>query len=299
MFCKNCGSKINGYKMFCGNCGTKISDVQLSSDKPQSVSSPVDSHSAVISEASSSAAEEWYCVLNNQARGPFSENAMREMIKNGTLSLDVLVWNSALDSVKHDWFPLGKTKLARPIPETGSSPSPFLSFPKEKDSQETVERLLSEGKMSSRARRFWANTLDSIGCFLYQLIISSPEMTSNLKPEDYAILKFVLYFNAIYIFICILFLHINGQTVGKKILGIRVVNLDGNIPSLPELVLLRNSVLWMSGLFFAFIQQILPFSLDVLGFAIVFMYIASKCRMLKKDHRTLDDIIAKTVVVKV
>ena len=314
MFCGNCGNKLDDDDKFCGNCGEKAADVQsLSNETRPLYSSPDDGRSSDAellsptedraASESSSATEGWYYVLNNESCGPFSENIMRELVKNGTLSPDSLVWNSALDSIRHDWFPVKETILASPVLVPSSQfPAPF----KKKDSKEIIERLLYEGKMASRVRRFWADTIDNIGRFLYVILtvtIDPGRRNLNLKPADF-VLNFILFFNIIYFLLCIRFLYLNGQTVGKKILGIRVANLDGSTPSLLRIFLHRNSVLWAVSVCYAILAKVsshLYSSLTsnlVLTLVLNLIYLGSKCRMLKKDHRTLDDIIAQTVVLK-
>jgi uncharacterized RDD family membrane protein YckC len=80
------------------------------------------------------------------------------------------------------------------------------------------------------------------------------------------------------------FLMKNGQTVGKKLTGIRIADLDGGLPSFGRLIGLRYlptsliSLIPLAGAFYPF--------LDVLF-------------IFRSDRRCLHDLIAGTQVVKV
>ncbi len=58
-----------------------------------------------------------------------------------------------------------------------------------------------------------------------------PPMGLLIAANAFAFLFFVLIHGY--------FLHRNGQTIGKKLLGIRIANLDGSVPDLARLLFLR------------------------------------------------------------
>ena len=78
------------------------------------------------------------------------------------------------------------------------------------------------------------------------------------------------------------YLKTNGQTVGKKLLGIRIVDLDGNPPSMTRHLLPRYAVYFGIGY--------VPFVGGIFSIVnILFIF--------RKDKRCLHDLAAKTMVV--
>ncbi len=79
------------------------------------------------------------------------------------------------------------------------------------------------------------------------------------------------------------FLKTGGQTIGKKLSGIRIVDLRGNVPSLSTLILAR----------------FLPICLAaMIPFAGPFLCLFDLLFIFRKDRRCLHDLIAGTQVVK-
>jgi uncharacterized RDD family membrane protein YckC len=78
------------------------------------------------------------------------------------------------------------------------------------------------------------------------------------------------------------FLKTNGQTIGKKLTGIRIANLDGRVPDLTTLLLLRY----------------LPISLVTLIPMIgVYLPLIDVLFIFRSDRRCIHDLIAGTKVV--
>jgi len=77
-------------------------------------------------------------------------------------------------------------------------------------------------------------------------------------------------------------LYKRGQTIGKVIVKTKIIDLNGNIPNLGKLIVLRY-------FFFSFVFQI-PFIGRIVCFAdIIFIF--------GKEHRCLHDYLAGTIVV--
>ena len=79
------------------------------------------------------------------------------------------------------------------------------------------------------------------------------------------------------------FLLENGQTIGKKIVGIKITDLNGDIPSLINTYVLRTLV---SG-----IIMIIPFIGRIYS-------LLDPLFIFRKDKRCIHDLIAETIVVK-
>jgi len=70
----------------------------------------------------------------------------------------------------------------------------------------------------------------------------------------------------------------NGQSIGKKILGIKVVRKDGTPVSLGRLIVLRNAVVW------------------ILAFIPLFTFVDALC-VFAESRQCIHDKIADTIVV--
>lgn len=138
--------------------------------------------------------------------------------------------------------------------------------------------LLSRDYLASRAARFWAAIIDTfvlMGPLLLLVAISEITDVEALTTVGYVALVgvFILQF---------VLLAKDGQTVGKKVLNIRIVNNDtGEKASFIRIVLLRQ-------ILNAIISAFVPFYgiVDVLF-------------IFRQDCRTLHDRIAGTRVILV
>ena len=80
------------------------------------------------------------------------------------------------------------------------------------------------------------------------------------------------------------FLKENGQTVGKKVVGIRIADLYNDVPSLQTLILMRYLPIW--------IVTMIPLIGGMVSLVDVLF-------IFKDDRRCIHDIIAGTRVVVV
>jgi hypothetical protein len=69
----------------------------------------------------------WYYANNGQPCGPFQDNDMRELIKDGLLPPDTLVWNDENGNGGRGWVSAAETELSELFNEWQSSPAPSLS----------------------------------------------------------------------------------------------------------------------------------------------------------------------------
>lgn len=79
------------------------------------------------------------------------------------------------------------------------------------------------------------------------------------------------------------FLHRSGQTIGKKLLGIQITDLNDNLRSLPELLLTR------------YLPMMMATWLPLVG---GFTAVIESAFIFREDRRCLHDLIAGTKVVK-
>jgi uncharacterized RDD family membrane protein YckC len=148
--------------------------------------------------------------------------------------------------------------------------------------------VTAEGELAGRWTRFCAAFLDAfiglaygipimwvLGIWGYLVRNEEPPRGLLIASNAFGFLFFV----AVHGY----FLYKNGQTVGKKLLGIRIADLDGNVPDLARLLLLRY----------------LPVSLITL-IPVVGNYLPlfDVLFILQANRRCLHDMIAGTIVVE-
>lgn len=143
-------------------------------------------------------------------------------------------------------------------------------------------------ELATRGSRFAAATVDGVIAMIYFLPVAyatgvlgyeGGDETSLLRGSIIVSVVGLLAFTMIHGY----FLKMNGQTVGKKLLGIRTTDLNGAVPDLWTLILRRH----------------LPIALvtyvPVVGTYLPFLDILS---IFRDDRRCVHDLIAGTRVVK-
>jgi len=149
----------------------------------------------------------------------------------------------------------------------------------------------SEPPLAERSTRLLAAIFDAIfaifPCGLVLSIVSSVRgvpMETLLQGSAFEVLVQSLGGIAVWALVNFYTLR-NGQTIGKRILKIQVVDVEsGKIPSLANLVLLRFGL-------FALLSQA-----GVSGFAVA---VANPLMIFGEDRRCVHDYLARTKVIKV
>ena len=141
------------------------------------------------------------------------------------------------------------------------------------------------GELAGRGARLGASMLDGVlamalffgVAFLMKVPMSAMEDTTGGAYLGMVAMMF-LGFVAIQGY----FLHTQGQTVGKKLMGLRIVRSDGSRATLGRLLFLRMGLMWVVSL------------IPVIGNLISFV----DCALIFRDSRQcLHDQIADTIVV--
>ena len=142
--------------------------------------------------------------------------------------------------------------------------------------------------LADRSVRFWASIIDTLTQFALAMVVMAlvgSDKYLALYRFDALTATVVTAFIGFMIFTLVNgFFLLEGQTVGKKLLGIRIVSLDGRIPRLWRLLVLRY--LPMSAV------SILP----ILGNILLLIDVLF---IFRSDARCVHDLIAGTKVVKV
>ncbi len=152
----------------------------------------------------------------------------------------------------------------------------------------TVEADASVIELATRWQRFWAAILDAIigavcilplmfafGFFSYAM--------SGGEPPFLIMVGFTALSFGVFALVHGYFLKRDGQTIGKKALGIKIVDLDNQVAPLQRVLLLRYLPLYAVGLI-PILGQFLPL-IDVLF-------------IFGEDRRCVHDMIAGTKVIK-
>ncbi len=151
------------------------------------------------------------------------------------------------------------------------------------------ERKRSDSELADRGTRFVAAFVDGLIAIAYAVPIAYllgtfEYVTKGVNPPiGTLVASSVLGFIA-FLAIHGYFLKRDGQTLGKKMTGIRITNLDNKVPEFAPMILLRYlplavvSLIPVIGAFFPFVDVLFIF---------------------RKDRRCIHDLLAGTKVIKV
>ena len=143
------------------------------------------------------------------------------------------------------------------------------------------------GGLASRVRRLIAAIIDGILILMcsvpfWVFIGPAGAITGTTTMSLGSQVMGVVYFAVLFLLINGYLLNKSGQTVGKYLLGIKIVALDGTLVALQRLVLYRYLPIWLVGII-PLLGQIIPFG-DILF-------------IFRSDRRCIHDLLAGTTVV--
>lgn len=139
--------------------------------------------------------------------------------------------------------------------------------------------------LANRSSRFWAATIDGIIAIFMIWLASRLTPWDPFHPKDTAAFQPVNALIGIVLYLAVhgYLLATRGQSIGKVLLKIRIVRVDGSPVPFPRLAGLRYAV---PGLF-----QMVP----TIG---MFFSLIDCALIFRESRRTLHDQIAGTIVVK-
>ena len=152
-----------------------------------------------------------------------------------------------------------------------------------------VVDFMGDTELAGRWTRFVASFVDGIIglCYaipiLYMLGTFSYIVAKQQPPHLLTIAGAVLGFIG-FLLVHGYLLKTNGQTVGKKLTGIRIVDLDGNLPDFAKVILLR------------YLPMSLVAMIPVLGGCLSLVDVLF---IFRQDRRCIHDLLAGTKVVMV
>lgn len=151
-------------------------------------------------------------------------------------------------------------------------------------------------------KRFFAWLFDVFVIFLYYIIVDkiykliNPSFNENTSNE-YWFQMIVALPAVLYNFLCEL--TMNGQSFGKKIFGLKVINTDGGNATISQYML--RSLIRTIDLYMVLILVLISFFYkEVLAFAIFFFLLTVAdflCMLLTKKGQRLGDIAADTLLI--
>ena len=152
----------------------------------------------------------------------------------------------------------------------------------------TTDEAAGEHPLASRWARLAAVLVDGIIAALltvpfFMVTGMWSDMTSGAEPSYGFTLLSGLYGFVAYVVVHYYFLNQNGQTVGKKALGIRIENLEGRLIGAPNIIGKRYLPVTAASL------------VPIIGGLLV---IIDALFIFRKDRRCVHDMIAGTRVVK-
>ncbi len=232
--------------------------------------------------------------------GPFDAQQVREQLNAGLIGYDDLVWHEGLAAwapVRTEFPPLDIPPAPAPggafaAPSPYSPPNPFVTAA---GATRADEQLVLAG----RGRRLGAVLLDGLLFFFVCLpgfawLISSfgglqhDSMDHASPVETLTRLAAPLLLVLVPLLVLLVYqtwlLSARGQTIGKRLLGIRIVRMNGENPGFMHAVMLRSFVMQLLGA--------IPFVGPIIS-------IVDPLLIFRADRRCLHDLLADTQVVEV
>ncbi|MEO0054535.1 MAG: hypothetical protein RLZZ50_482 [Verrucomicrobiota bacterium] len=221
--------------------------------------------------------------------GPFDAKQVRERLNAGLIAYEDLVWREGMAAwapVSTEFPPIDVPPL--PTPTGAASANPFLAAAGETPAGRQLV-------LAGRRQRLGAVILDGLAMLLVSLpglfwLIpnfenfsqNSGNPTEILAQIAAPLLLLMLPLLALLVYQTWL-LSVRGQTIGKRILGIRIVRMNGDNPGFMHAVMLRSFVMQLLGA--------IPFVGGIIG-------IVDPLLIFRADRRCLHDLLADTQVVE-
>lgn len=230
--------------------------------------------------------------------GPFSDEQVRAMLKTGEISYDDLGWHEGMTQ----WKPLRSlfsNFSATPFNPPGmrTSAAPFNPAAADAATPPAAESFSEEPRLAGRGTRLGAILLDQLFAFilalpglwmLFQPFIQDIKNGQTIEPEQLAgqlgtALPILIIPLLAFVVVQVVLLVKNGQTIGKKLLGIKIVKLDGSNPGFVSVILLRS---------------ILPGIIGGIPMVGPLFSLVNVLLIFREDRRCIHDMMAGTIVVE-
>lgn len=222
--------------------------------------------------------------------GPVTTGHIAEWIRDGRANL-------VTKARRHDetaWKPLGQFEefrvgpAASQPPVIAAAPTPLVPVAKAREPASLWLRLpaaLIDGLLKTLC--FLPTSIPVTRVLLQQAMTGQQHTFAEVAATTREVLNTSLDKSlpllAGLLLVQVTLLALRGQSVGKLLIGLRIVRLDGSAPGFVHAFVLRSCA---------------PFLLEQVPlFGLVF-WVVDSCFAFRPDHRCLHDLIAGTVVVK-
>lgn len=241
---------------------------------------------------------DWFVAKNGEQTGPHTEDAIRAMLARGEVLPESLVWHAGMS----DWQPLREVLDSQAKGESLAESTIQPEASVDNAAATTVEASAhTKHDLALRSERLFAYLLDNLFAILAALpgiIVVAMHVSlsgfSEMDEEAFvaemlgsSLIGLVLVLLGIFAFVIyqVYLLTTRGQTVGKKLLGIRIVMHEtGRNPGFVHAVLIRSFAVSLIA------------SIPTVGAVFSLVNILF---IFREDRRCLHDLLASTSVVKV
>jgi uncharacterized RDD family membrane protein YckC len=180
----------------------------------------------------SSTGSTWYFAAGDERVGPRTLDEMRELVADGTLTGETLVWTQGLAA----WAPAASFPLLLEPPRVEAeepAPAPPPLAPR------------TGGPSAVLAwRRFFARWFDTVSIMMIGLAVAGYTTPENLNSLPLLVLIGAPLAAQLVQALCI---AVTGSTPGKALVGLRVATADGRRPTLAT-ALTRELLVWVMGM---------------------------------------------------
>ena len=216
---------------------------------------------------------EIHIAKNGQRMGPYSEGQVKEMLAAGSVVGTDLAWHEGLA----DWKPVASVLSSAPAtPAVVPSPAPLT----------VATPCVIDPNLAERGSRLGAVVLDVLmacACIAPGVVVMLAGGDDNDTTKIIGALLICLAFLALAT-IQIYLLTTRGQTIGKKIVGVKIVRYaDNSSPGFVYACLLRS---------------IVPSMISGVPFLGALFSLVDICFIFGEERRCLHDLIAGTKVLK-
>lgn len=227
----------------------------------------------------------YHIARENQQLGQFGEGEIRMKLSTGEFLATDLCWTDGMT----DWKPLGQVLgQSGAVPPVVTEVNPYAP-PTVEQSYRPVERYAS-APLATLGQRLGAALLDGLAGFVavlpmvVSIVTEGVTSEGEMKEPNMMLLGLTGVLFLTLLIINLIFLVKRGQTIGKRIVGIRIVGLENDSnPGGVKTVLLRGIVNGIIG------------ALPLIG---PLYSIADILFIFGQERRCLHDLIAGTRVVQ-
>ncbi len=230
---------------------------------------------------------QYHVARNGQQLGVFSEDVVRQKLQAGEFQAMDLCWTESMS----EWQPLSSRFLHHHPASLAPSANPYAP-PSASVSIGSLQAAAQTASLATLGQRFAAAMLDSLVAMVCAIPIAFSGFflsEAEQRGAEPSMIAFVLMGVGILLLLGLMIFNIvllttKGQTIGKKMMKIRIANYKDNAnPGFVNCVLLRIVVNAILG------------SIPLLG---MFYSIVDICFIFREDRRCIHDLLADTHVVQ-